>query len=93
MQISAHHVNALTGMGVCMQTVWKYNREASLLRIMFLANSPRSGSSHTVLVTDIPGLEYGTFRVVLRRVRAFKLSSIVPPQDSSMSQAFLLTYF
>jgi Late exocytosis, associated with Golgi transport len=48
--------------------IWRYNGEASLLRIMFLANSPRGGPSHTVLVTDIPGMEHGTFKSFLRKV-------------------------
>lgn len=42
-----------------LQALWKYNEHATLLRLAFVANSPRGGPSHTVLITDIPGKERG----------------------------------
>jgi hypothetical protein len=30
------------------QLLWKYNKEATLMRLAFLANQPRGGPSHTV---------------------------------------------
>ena len=35
---------------------------------MFIATTPRGGASHTVLVTDIPGMQYGTLRMAARKV-------------------------
>jgi hypothetical protein len=50
-----------------LQILWRYNREATLERLAFLANSARGGPSHTVLITDIPGMrcvrQYGSCRV------------------------------
>ncbi|GLC42964.1 hypothetical protein PLESTB_000282200 [Pleodorina starrii] len=36
--------------------LWRFNRESVVLRLMFLGNAKRGGPSHTVLVTDIPGV-------------------------------------
>lgn len=60
-----------------LQIMWRYNTEAALLRIMFLANSPRGGPSHTVLITDIPGLDYGTVRWAIRKVCAGVVGAVV----------------
>ena len=38
------------------QLITRFNREAVLLRLMFLGNAKRGGPSHTVLVTDVPGI-------------------------------------
>ena len=35
---------------------------------MFIATTPRGGASHTVLVTDSPGMQYGTLRMAARKV-------------------------
>ena len=43
-----------------MQLLWRFNKEAVALRIQYLMNTKEGAESHTVLVTDIPVLEYGT---------------------------------
>lgn len=46
---------------VCaVQLLWRFNKEAVALRIQYLMNTKEGAESHTVLVTDIPVLEYGT---------------------------------
>ncbi|GIL54578.1 hypothetical protein Vafri_10327 [Volvox africanus] len=37
--------------------LWRFNRESVILRLLFLGNAQRGGPSHTVLVTDIPGVK------------------------------------
>jgi hypothetical protein len=49
------------------QLLWNYSRDVAFLRAVFLAAQPRTGPSSTVLVTDVPGLAYGT---PTQRVRA-----------------------
>ena len=44
-----------------LQLLSRFNRESVLLRLMFLGNAKRGGPSHTVLLTDVPGIsEVGT---------------------------------
>jgi hypothetical protein len=52
-----------------LQGLWQYNTEATLMRVKFLASGQRGGPSHTVLVTDIPGMEHGTIKWLIRGVR------------------------
>ncbi|GFH18694.1 uncharacterized protein HaLaN_15542 [Haematococcus lacustris] len=52
--------------------------EATLMRIAFLANSPRGGPSHTVLVMDIPGNKYGTLVWYLRELVGSTLFVMLP---------------
>lgn len=42
------------------QLLWRYNKEAVALRIAFFTSARLGGVAHTVLVRDIPGLDYGT---------------------------------
>ena len=42
------------------QLLWRYNKEAVALRIAFFTSARAGGVAHTVLVRDIPGLDYGT---------------------------------
>ncbi|KAG2494802.1 hypothetical protein HYH03_007045 [Edaphochlamys debaryana] len=50
--ISLYFVGILT-----MFLLNKYNRESVLLRLMYLGNQPSGGPSHSVLVTDVPGVQ------------------------------------
>lgn len=43
-----------------LQLMWRFNQEAVALRIQYLMNTKEGAESHTVLVTDIPVLEFGT---------------------------------
>ncbi|KAL6782290.1 hypothetical protein ACKKBG_A06245 [Auxenochlorella protothecoides x Auxenochlorella symbiontica] len=40
--------------------LWSYSKEALRLRTFYLLNQPPGAESHTVLVTDIPGVLFGT---------------------------------
>jgi hypothetical protein len=40
--------------------LWRYCKEALRLRMFYLLNTPPGAQSHTVLVTDIPAVKYGT---------------------------------
>lgn len=63
---------------VILRILWRYNSDATLLRILFLGNSPRGGPSHTVLVTDIPGMEEGTIRSFARKYVGGSLFVMLP---------------
>lgn len=46
--------------GVVFWQLWRYNKVALRLRVYYLLNTPKGAESHTVLLTDIPGVQYGT---------------------------------
>ena len=45
---------------IAMWQFWRYSRTALRLRIYHLLNSPLGAETHTVLVTDVPGVPRGT---------------------------------
>jgi hypothetical protein len=51
-----------------LQLLWDFNQDLSRLRITFMATVPKGGPSHTILVTDIPGIRAGTVLDTLCRV-------------------------
>ncbi len=66
---AATRAASLTRLASCArrpQLLWETNQGVSQLRIKFLASLPPGGPTHTVMVTDVPGLAHGTF---LDRVR------------------------
>lgn len=40
--------------------LWRYSHEALRLRVFYFLNQKRGAESHTILLTDIPGIAYGT---------------------------------
>ena len=42
------------------QLVWRFSKEAVALRVRHLVSLPLGSDSHTVLVQDIPGIDFGT---------------------------------
>jgi hypothetical protein len=42
------------------QCIWQTNQGVSQLRVKFMSQVPKGGPTHTVMVTDLPGLKYGT---------------------------------
>ena len=43
-----------------LRLLWRYHREALALRIQHLVAAPQGAESHTILLTDIPGVSFGT---------------------------------
>ncbi|GFR49707.1 hypothetical protein Agub_g11860 [Astrephomene gubernaculifera] len=64
--------------------LWRFNKESVLLRLMFLGNAKRGGPSHTVLVTDIPGVT----QVVARSLRGEKRKNGESSPGLSKSPSF-----
>ncbi|KAG1660223.1 hypothetical protein FOA52_005093 [Chlamydomonas sp. UWO 241] len=62
----AHMISVFVVSCIVLRILHRYTYEASLLRIMYMANMPRGGPSHTVLLTNIPGMQGGTLREFAR---------------------------
>lgn len=52
------------------QLLFAYSQGVSKLRAKFISTLPRGGTSHTVLVTDIPGIDKGTMSNLVHKVGA-----------------------
>ncbi|KAK9843537.1 hypothetical protein WJX81_008012 [Elliptochloris bilobata] len=59
-RVWVHIVSAWVISWFAWRLLWRYNREAVALRIAYLNSARPGGEAHTVLTTDIPGVEYGT---------------------------------
>jgi hypothetical protein len=55
-------------MSVCLQLLLFFSKDVSKIRARFIATLPRGGTSHTVLITDIPGVDYGTLNSMTNKV-------------------------
>ena len=56
-------VHAASVWAVTLATLWllrKFSREAVALRLRYLTSTPPGAETHSILVTDIPGIETGT---------------------------------
>lgn len=69
-----------------LQLLWRFNREAVALRIQYLMHTKPGAESHTVFVTDIPLLDFGTiphriettvFRYLPVRIKVGLLKQVV----------------
>ncbi|KAL6760771.1 hypothetical protein V8C86DRAFT_1039267 [Haematococcus lacustris] len=78
LKLWAHMISCYVVTYIVLTALWRYNKEATLMRIAFLANSPRGGPSHTVLVMDIPGNKYGTLVWYLRELVGSTLFVMLP---------------
>ena len=43
----------------CLQLLFMFSKDVSRLRARYLSILPHGGTTHTVLITDIPGLDTG----------------------------------
>lgn len=56
----AHAISVYIITFIVLRLLWSFNNDLSRLRISFMATLPKGGPSHTVLVTDLPGVRAGT---------------------------------
>eukprot|EP00198_Chlamydomonas_reinhardtii_P012975 XP_001702312.1 ERD4-related membrane protein [Chlamydomonas reinhardtii] len=68
----AHLVSMYVVVIYAMWLITRFNREAVLLRLMFLGNAKRGGPSHTVLVTDVPGIVTGVTDMMNKAVNKIR---------------------
>ncbi|KAI7841239.1 hypothetical protein COHA_005076 [Chlorella ohadii] len=59
-RLYAHAVLAWAVSLYALRLLWRANQDAVRLRVYYLLNRPPGAESHTVLLTDIPGIAYGT---------------------------------
>ena len=64
----AHLVSVYMITFIVLNGLWRYNKHVTNLRVKFLERSEIGGASHTVLITDIPGVQYGTVTWYLKRL-------------------------
>lgn len=63
-------VHAASVWAVTLATLWllrKFSREAVALRLRYLTSTPPGAETHSILVTDIPGIDTGTLTSTLDR--------------------------
>lgn len=63
---------------VILKLVERYNKEIVLLRNIFISKSAKGGPSHTVLVSDVPGVFYGTVGETLQSIAEGTLFRFFP---------------
>lgn len=56
----AHAVAAWLITLLALRLLWHFQRAALRLRLQHLVSAPKGAQSHTVIVRDIPGIEFGT---------------------------------
>ncbi|KAG2435993.1 hypothetical protein HYH02_011706 [Chlamydomonas schloesseri] len=83
----AHLVSMYMVVIYAMWLISRFNREAVLLRLMFLGNAKRGGPSHTVLVTDVPGIVTGVTELMSKaaNMAAHKVSGAMHKKKKSGS--------
>ncbi|GLC51875.1 hypothetical protein PLESTB_000558000 [Pleodorina starrii] len=77
-KLFVHVFSAYVVTAIVLTILWRYNKEMTVLRILFLASAPKGGPSHTVLVQDIPGTKYGTVPWALKKLLSTTLLRFLP---------------
>jgi hypothetical protein len=85
-------VHALTAGVVTAYTLWqlaKFSKDAVRLRLRYLSTTPPGADTHTVLVTDVPGVRGGTYgdaldRTLLRALPSKARAAVHKGADASV---------
>ena len=78
---------------VSAQMLWRYAKKSVALRIRYLITLPKGSDSNTVLVQDIPGVEFGTQAVRAKSVAPAFIANKVcrcPAADASCTSCMML---